>query len=132
MNPETSHADRRTLIGAAAAAGLLAMIPGGVQAAALAGYGQINKMSAKPGMRDQLIKTLPEAVRSAPECLGYIISADVKDPEVLWAVELWTSEAGHAQAMTQPRVKDGVTLARTMLAKFEPIAAFTPAGGGVS
>lgn len=131
MGADTTDSNRRTLFGAAAVAGLFAMAPGGAQAATLPGFGQMNKVTAKPGMREQLIKVMPVAVQGVPECIAYMASEDDKEPGVFWVVEFWTSEAAHAQAMTLPHVKEGVALGRSMVAKFEHIASFSPVGGAV-
>jgi quinol monooxygenase YgiN len=131
MNSGTTDAKRRMIFGAAAAAGLMTLTPGGAQAAALPGFGQMNKVTAKPGMREQLIKVMPVAVEGLADCLAYMASEDEKEPGAFWVVEFWTSEAAHAQAMTLPHVKEGVALGRSMVAKFEHIASFTPVGGAV-
>jgi quinol monooxygenase YgiN len=81
-------------------------------------YALINKLTSKPGKRDEVMKILLEAGKpfdNNPACLLYLVYKDVKDPTVIWVKDLWTNKDSHTAAMAQPEVRPFVAQAIPLL-----------------
>jgi quinol monooxygenase YgiN len=72
-------------------------------------YGQIGKMIALPGKRDELIALLLENVDAMPGCLSYIVAADATDENAIWVTEAWDSKESHDGSLKLPGVKNPST-----------------------
>jgi quinol monooxygenase YgiN len=116
---------KRTALTGAGALAAMAMFarPAG---AATPGFGQINKLTAKPGQKAALAEILKHDMDHVPECLGYMVSEDAKEDGVFWVTEFWDSEAGHSNAMTRPGLKAAVAASRPLVSKFENVAVLRP------
>ncbi len=68
-------------------------------------FGLIEKMSAKPGQRDTLIKLILEGTDAMPGCLSYIVAEDPTNENDIWVTEAWDSEASHAASLKIPAVR---------------------------
>ena len=92
-------------------------------------YGQIGKMAAVPGARDELIAILLDASTTLPGCLSYVVAQDPSDGEGVWITEVWDSEASHRASLALPSVRDAIARGRPLIAGFgEPIVT-APVGG---
>jgi quinol monooxygenase YgiN len=92
-------------------------------------YGQIGKMIALPGKRDELIALLLENVDAMPGCLSYIVAADASDENAIWVTEAWDSKESHDGSLKLPGVKKSIDKARPMIAGFGDSFNTTPVGG---
>jgi quinol monooxygenase YgiN len=65
-----------------------------------ANYGFTCKMTAKPGMGDQLVKLLLTGLdegnpASTEWCVAYLVSRSASNPDVVFVQEGWTTEEDH-------------------------------------
>ncbi len=71
----------------------------------------LNRVVTKPGQRDQVLANL---IRSGkvfddnPACLLYLVGESVDDPDVIWVVDLWTSDEEHAEALRAPELRPSI------------------------
>jgi len=71
-------------------------------------FALINRLTAKPGKRRQVIDILLESgerFSENPACLLYLVSEDSHDPNVIWVEDLWTSHAEHSAALSAPELR---------------------------
>lgn len=95
-------------------------------------YALINKLTTRPGRRDEVMEILLEAgvpFQGNPSCLLYLVNADAKDPDVIWVEDLWTSRAEHSVAMADPEIRPHVARAIPLLAGMPEQIEIIPAGG---
>ena len=65
-------------------------------------YALLNRLTAKPGQRARVVEILLESGRlfdDNPDSHLYLVSESAEEPEVVWVVDLWTSEPEHAAAL---------------------------------
>lgn len=126
---------RRTMIGGAAAAMLLAGRAGKVEAHTMEEidesqvYGLIGQMKAAPGHRDELIGYLIEGSAQMPGNLGYRVWKDRGDADAIWITEVWKDEASHKASLHLPQVQEAIRKARPIIAGFGARAEVSPVGG---
>lgn len=92
----------------------------------------INKLTAKPGRRDQVAAILLESGRAfegVGACLMYLVSRDADDDDVIWVQDVWTDEAAHERAMANPAMQEQVRRAVPLLAGMPEQHRIEPAGG---
>jgi quinol monooxygenase YgiN len=78
-------------------------------------YALINKMTVKPGKRDEVINIMLEAGKpfdDNPACVLYLVYRDASDPQVIWVEDVWTNKDDHAAAMSNPAMRSFI--AQTM------------------
>jgi quinol monooxygenase YgiN len=95
-------------------------------------YALINKMTAKPGKRDEVLKIMLEsgaAFDDNEHCILYVVSKDKKDENVLWVQDVWTDEASHQEAMGDEAMQQYVKQAMPLLEGMPEQIAIEPAGG---
>lgn len=92
-------------------------------------YGLINKITAAPGRRDDLIAILKQSSNGMPGCLSYVIAEDASDENGIWVTEIWDSEESHRGSLNLPGVKDAISKARPLIAGFDKIAVTRPVVG---
>ena len=95
-------------------------------------YALINRITARPGKRDEVIEILLEAgspFQDNPACLLYLVNADARDPDVIWVEDLWTSKEAHATAMAAPPMRPQVARALPLLVGMPEQTEIIPAGG---
>jgi len=95
-------------------------------------YALINKLTAKPGKRDEVIKILLEAGKpfdDNPACMLYLVYKDVTDPNVIWVEDLWTKKDDHTAAMEKPEVRPFVAQAIPLLEGMPEQIEVDPVGG---
>jgi quinol monooxygenase YgiN len=92
----------------------------------------INKMTAKPGTRDDVTAILLEsghAFDELDECLMYAVTHDADDPDVIWVQDVWADAAAHEAAMAEPRMREQVQRAIPLLAGMPEQHRVTAVGG---
>lgn len=71
-------------------------------------YALINKLTAKPGKRDEVIELILESSKpfqNNTSCLISLVYKDKKDPNVIWVEDVWTNKEDHMTALAQPELK---------------------------
>jgi quinol monooxygenase YgiN len=88
------------------------------------------KIVAKEGQRDALLEILLEASRTPMKgCEVYIVSRSATEPDAIWVMEVWQSEADHQASFKLDSVKALVTRARPMMAGGAVGIRMVPVGG---
>lgn len=75
-------------------------------------FALLNRLIAKPGERDRVIQKLIESGKlfdSNDACILYLVAASEEDPDVIWVVDLWTTEGAHARALRAPELRPHVS-----------------------
>jgi quinol monooxygenase YgiN len=94
------------------------------------------RIVAQPGKGDQLAGVLLEAAAalgSNDDCLLYVVSRSLDDPDSLWVSETWTDQAAHDASLQDEAAQALIERARPLIAAFADRAEFHPEGGkGVS
>ena len=68
----------------------------------------LNKLTAKPGKRDQVVQNLIESGKLFDDnaaCVMYLVTESPDSPNDIWVVDLWTSEEAHSQALQAPELQ---------------------------
>ncbi|GIG62446.1 hypothetical protein Lfu02_68180 [Longispora fulva] len=71
-------------------------------------YALLNKLTAKPGHRDEVLELLVASgrlLRDNPACLLYLVSASVAEPEVIWVQDLWIGREEHEAFLNRPELR---------------------------
>ena len=102
----------------------IACTAGGFAWVMKANYGFTCKMTAKPGMGDQLVKLLLTGLDegnpgSTEWCVVYLVSRSASDPDVVTVQEGWTTEEDHHRIF-------GGAAAQAIVAQFADILAGEP------
>jgi quinol monooxygenase YgiN len=89
-----------------------------------ANYGFTSKMTAKPGMGDQLVQLLLTGLdegnpASTEWCVVYLVSRSASNPDVVTVQEAWTTEEDHDRIF-------GGAAAQAIVAQFADILAAEP------
>lgn len=92
-------------------------------------YGQIGKMTAAPGKRDELVAILLEGIHDMPGCLSYVVAHDPADADGIWITEVWNDEASHKASLSLPAVKQAIARGRPLIAGFSNGVTTAPVGG---
>jgi len=82
-------------------------------------YALINKLTVKPGRRDEVTTILLESgepFNDNPSCVLYLVYKDKKDPNVIWVEDVWTSQEDHTAAMNTPEMRSYITKCMPLLA----------------
>jgi quinol monooxygenase YgiN len=81
-------------------------------------YMLINKMTTKPGKRDDVIKILLDsgsAFDNNDSCYLYLVSKDAKDDSVIWVQDIWKDNKSHQEAMNDETMKEYIQQAMPLL-----------------
>ena len=81
-------------------------------------YALINKMTTKPGKRDEVLTILLEAGKpfaDNPACIFYLVYIDMQDPNTIWVEDLWTNKDDHTAAMSSPEMRSFITQCMPLL-----------------
>ncbi len=92
-------------------------------------YGQIGKLIAAPGKRDELIANILGGVGSMPGCLSYVVAKDASNADAIWISEVWDSKASHDASLSIPSVKAGITKSLPIIAGSGDRIITVPVGG---
>lgn len=75
-------------------------------------YGIINRFTAHPGKRDELVAAMTSDAGSAMEgCRSFVVAHDPADPDVMWLTEVWESRESWQVSVDQPGVKASLDVA---------------------
>jgi quinol monooxygenase YgiN len=92
----------------------------------------INRLTAKPGQRRQVVDILLESGKlfdDNPDCLLYLVSESADDPDRIWVVDLWTTQEAHAEALKAPELQPFVQRAVPLLEGMPEQLQLHPPGG---
>ena len=92
-------------------------------------YGEIGKIIARPGKRDEMIANILEGINKMPGCLSYIVAQDAKNADAIWISEVWDSKASHDASLSLPSVKIAIAKNMPLIAGFGDNIVTTPVGG---
>ena len=95
-------------------------------------YALVNKLTAKPGHRDEVVDILLESGRllDDPACALYLVTKAVDDPDLIYVVDLWATKEAHEAALQQPELRPFVERAMPLLEGMPEQTELEPAGGG--
>lgn len=71
-------------------------------------YALINKMTTKPGKREEVIGLLirsGESFRNNPSCIHYLVYKDAEDLNIIWVEDVWKNKEDHTAALAKPQLK---------------------------
>jgi quinol monooxygenase YgiN len=92
----------------------------------------LNRLTAKPGQRQRLVEILLESGKLFDDnsaCLLYLVSESTDDPNLVWVVDLWTSQQAHAEALKAPQLQPFVEQAMPLLESMPDQIEVRPVGG---
>jgi quinol monooxygenase YgiN len=89
-------------------------------------FGQINKITAAAGKREELLRLVISGSDKMPGCRSFVVAKDAEDADVIWVTEVWDSPDLHKASMDIPDVKASVEQAMPMIARFETVATTIP------
>jgi quinol monooxygenase YgiN len=92
----------------------------------------LNRLTAKPGQRQRVVEILLESGRlfdDNPACLLYLVSESTDDPDLVWVIDLWTSQVAHAEALKAPELRPFVEQAMPLLEGMPEQIEVRPVGG---
>lgn len=92
-------------------------------------YGEIGKLIAAPGKREEVIANILEAIKDMPGCLSYVIAKDANDANGIWIFEAWDSKASHEASLSLPSVKAAIAKNLPLIAGFGESIVIVPVGG---
>jgi quinol monooxygenase YgiN len=95
-------------------------------------YALINKMTVKPGKRDEVIAILLESGKpfnDNPTCILYLVYKDRKDTNTIWVEDVWASQDDHTAAMSTPAMRSYITKCVALLEGVPEQIQIEPAGG---
>jgi quinol monooxygenase YgiN len=94
-------------------------------------YGLLNKLTAKPGKREEVIGILLESGKLMDDsaCLMYMVSEAADDPNVIYVTDLWTSKDLHRQALQAPELRGYIDKAIPLLEGMPEQTEIRPVGG---
>jgi len=92
-------------------------------------YGEIGKLIAVSGKRDEVIRNILEAVGNMPGCLSYVVAKDTTHADAIWISEVWDSKASHDASLSLPSVKAAIAKNLPMIAGFGDSIVTMPVGG---
>jgi len=92
-------------------------------------YGEIGKIVAIPGKRDELIANILDGISNMPGCLSYIVGKDASNADAIWISEAWDSKASHDASLSIPSVKAAIAKNIPLIASFGDSIVIVPVGG---
>ena|SRR5665213_3577266 len=95
-------------------------------------YVLINKMTTKPGKRQEVINIMVKAGKLFDEntsCLMYLLGASKDDPNALWVQDIWTNKEDHKAAMQTDEMSIFIKEAMPLLVGTPEQFEVEPAGG---
>lgn len=95
-------------------------------------YALLNKLTAKPGQRQQVVDILIEAGRlfdDNSDCFLSLVSESADDPNVIWVTDLWTTQKAHEEALQDPGLRPFVEKSLPLLEGMPEQIEIRPVGG---
>lgn len=74
-------------------------------------YGIINRFTAHPGKRDELIAAMTSDAGSMEGCHSFVVAHDATDPDVMWLTEIWENKDFWQAPVNRPGVKASIAVA---------------------
>ena len=94
-------------------------------------YGLHGKLTAQPGMRDQLVDQLLSAAKlmqTAEGCELYVVSTS-SDDDAVWVTEIWRTKADHDASLAIAGVPELIRRARPLIASISESVPLVVRGG---
>jgi quinol monooxygenase YgiN len=95
-------------------------------------YALLNKLTARPGQRQRVVDILLQSGKLFDDnehCFLYLVSESTEEPDVIWVVDLWTSQEDHAEALKAPQLRPFVEQAMPLLEGMPQQIELRPVGG---
>jgi quinol monooxygenase YgiN len=95
-------------------------------------YSLLNKLTAKPGQRQNVVDILLESGKlfdDNSDCYLYLVAESADEPDVIWVVDLWTSKEAHEEAVKAPELRPFVEKSLPMLEGMPEQIEVRPVGG---
>ena len=92
-------------------------------------YGEIGKIIAVSGKRDELIANILDGINNMPGCLSYVVSKDASNTDAIWISEVWDTKASHEASLAIPSVKAAIAKNIPLIAGFGDSIVIVPVGG---
>ena len=95
-------------------------------------YVLINKLTTKPGKRNEVIDILLKSGRTFDAndaCELYLVSEDKKDDNIIWVQDIWKDAESHSQAMQDETMRTYVQQAMPLLEGMPEQIELSAAGG---
>jgi quinol monooxygenase YgiN len=95
-------------------------------------YALLNQLTAKPGQRQRVVEILVASGKlfaDNPACLVYLVSESTDDPNLVWVIDLWTSQEAHSEALKAPELRPFVEQAMPLLEGMPEQLEVRPVGG---
>jgi quinol monooxygenase YgiN len=95
-------------------------------------YALLNKLTAKQDQRQQVMDILLESGKlfdDNPACHLYLVSESTDDSDVIWVVDLWTSQEEHENALKTPELRPFVEKSLPLLEGMPEQIEIRPVGG---
>jgi quinol monooxygenase YgiN len=92
-------------------------------------YGEIGKIIAASGKRDEVIENILNVVTDMPGCISYVVGKDASNSDAIWISEVWDSKASHDASLSLPPVKAAIAKNLPLIASFGDSVVTTPVGG---
>jgi quinol monooxygenase YgiN len=95
-------------------------------------YALLNKLTAKPEQRQQVIDILLESGKlfdDNPSCHLYLVSEATQDPNAIWVTDLWTTQEAHEEALKVPELRPFVEKSLPLLEGMPEQIEIRPVGG---
>jgi quinol monooxygenase YgiN len=95
-------------------------------------YALLNKLTTKPGQRQQVLDILLESGKlfdDNSDCFQYLVSESTGDPNVIWVTDLWTSQEAHEKALENPELRPFVEKSLPLLEGMPEQIEIRPVGG---
>ena len=74
-------------------------------------YGIINRFTAHPGRRDELIAAMTSDAGGMEGCHSFVVALDPVDPDAMWLTEVWESKDHWQVSVDQLGVKESLAVA---------------------
>ncbi|WP_167133404.1 putative quinol monooxygenase [Paramicrobacterium chengjingii] len=80
-------------------------------------FANVGTLGTVPGKRDELVAHLTRRSDQLTEigCLAYEVGINDEEPNTVFVVELWESDAAHQASLAVPAVQESIVAARPLL-----------------
>jgi quinol monooxygenase YgiN len=95
-------------------------------------YALLNKLTAKPGERHNVVDILLESGKlfdDNPACHLYLVSESADDADVIWVADLWTDQQAHTEALQAPELRPFIEKSMPLLEGMPEQIEIRPVGG---
>lgn len=95
-------------------------------------FGMVGSLTTAPENREKLVTILSaaaELMQPLEGCHLYVVTRDADNDGKVWVMELWASQATHAESLTLPRVRELIAEAMPLLTSPPDGARLIPVSG---